>query len=125
MVFIYSKDLRRIFSSLLKSARDLFEFMLAIVFILFLFALMGKMVIGGDIGEEHYHYDEYLNNFNDLDKSMASLYILLTTDNYPDVLLPAITVSYFYLFYFIPYMMFAIFVFAPIPTAILFNGYKQ
>jgi len=56
---------------------------------------------------------------------MNALYILFSKDNYPDIMLPAINNSFFYLFYFIPFMVINTLLFVPIPIAVIFDAFRS
>ena len=124
-VFIvtYSKNLRRWIKSLLNSVRDFFELMLFFLIIVFIFALIGYRVLGELDSKEL--VDTFTNDFEYIGYTMNNLYVLSTTDNYPDIMFPSLKENYQYLLYFIPFMLITIFIVAPIPVAILFNGYKR
>ena len=68
---------------------------------------------------------------------MNALYILFARDNYPDIMLPAISLicyfpqlislldeSSYYLFYFIPFMVINTLLFVPIPIAVIFDAFR-
>ena len=109
--------------SLINSTRNLFELLLFVTLIILFFALMGYRILG-DVSIEGIEDFETVN-FKEIPYSMSALYFLISTDNYPDILLPAVHESYYYMFFFVPYMLISIFIVAPIPVAILFSAYKM
>ena len=52
---------------------------------------------------------------------MNNLYILLSFDNYPNVVKPFSDYSQWYLVYFMPYILWNIFVFLPISIAVVYD----
>ena len=107
----------------MNSVRDFFELMLFFLIIVFIFALIGYRVLGELDSKEL--VDTFTNDFEYIGYTMNNLYVLSTTDNYPDIMFPSLKENYQYLLYFIPFMLITIFIVAPIPVAILFNGYKR
>jgi hypothetical protein len=52
------------------------------------------------------------------------MFILLSRDNYPAVMLPSYETSPFYLLYFIPFLLIDIFLLVPIPVAVMFEAFR-
>jgi len=57
--------------------------------------------------------------------SFITLYALNTVDLYPEAMIPALSYSYIYLLFFLPYILLFMFLFFPIPVAVLYNSFKE
>ena len=116
---------------------DLFIFYILITSI---WTLVGYKLISDLDGEVE--YDEYLNNFDDYLRALNAMYVLISFDGYPDIMLSALSnkylrniflkliiklyaeQSYAYLIFFVPYIMAFLIIFIPIPVAIIFENFK-
>jgi hypothetical protein len=69
----------------------------------FFWALIAVKVIGNldDMAE----YDPLHSNFTKLGTSFVLLYVLSSPDGYPEIMLPAYSVSAFYLFFFLTFII--------------------
>lgn len=114
--------MRRNIKSLVNSLSSLFELIVFFLIILIFFAVIGYRILGELESDK---IDKFGSDFGDIGKTINSLYVLFTTDNYPDIMVPSVEESYWYLLYFVPFMLISLFIVAPIPVAILFNGYKR
>lgn len=54
-----------------------------------------------------------------------SLYIISTNDLYPDVMIPSLYISKYYLLYFVPFIIIFLLVCQSIPVAVVYEGYKN
>lgn len=70
-------------------------------------------------------YDKYLNNFDNYLTSFITLYSLNTVDLYPEAMMPAVKYSYLYLMFFLTYILLFMFLFFPVPAAVLYNSFKE
>jgi two pore calcium channel protein 1/two pore calcium channel protein 3 len=53
------------------------------------------------------------------------LFMVSTLDFYPDVLIPPMMHGAYYSIFFIVYLLLFIFLFAPIPLAVVYEGFKK
>lgn len=65
-----------------------------------------------------------MNDFTLMSKAIGIGYGLITVDIYPESMIPSLTVSYWYLFYFLPYIVLTMFLLVPIPVAICYEEFK-
>ncbi|EGR34811.1 hypothetical protein IMG5_001520 [Ichthyophthirius multifiliis] len=63
------------------------------------------------------------NNFSNILNSFNLLFAMISFDGYPECILPSITYSRYYLIYFISYVTLQLFIFVPIPVAVVFESY--
>ncbi|KRX04281.1 hypothetical protein PPERSA_11405 [Pseudocohnilembus persalinus] len=85
-----------------------------------LLVIIGEGILDGEIP-----YDQQLNNFETIIPAISILYSLVTIDLYPESMLAALTSSYIYLFYFIPYLLLTMMLLIPIPVSIVFEAFKK
>ncbi|XP_060581859.1 two pore channel protein 1-like [Ruditapes philippinarum] len=91
----YCRSVRRIARQTLQSLPPIFDMLVLLMFIMLIFSILG-----------YYLFSTVPNNpyFATLKDSFISLFILLTTANYPDVMLPAYNDSRFAALFFIVYL---------------------
>jgi hypothetical protein len=87
-----------------------------IVYILY-FAWMGQRLFSGTLEGV-----EYFGNYGD---SCFNVLVLMTTSNYPDVMLPAYQMSRLYFIYFFVYLVVGLFLLMNILLAIFYSNFKQ
>lgn len=63
--------------------------------------------------------------FKTLGESFYQLFILLTTANFPDVMLPAYNSNRIYALFFVGYLIFGLYFLQNILQAIIFDNYKR
>ena len=68
---------------------------------------------------------EGMNYFMNLSMSFESMFIALTTANFPDIMLNAYYDNYFVFFFFMIYLLIGIFFLISLFTAHVFNNYKN
>jgi two pore calcium channel protein, plant len=90
---------------------------LAIFIIVFVFyyAWMGNRLFSGTI--------EGIDNFSDMWDSFFFMFVLLTTANYPDVMLPSYNESRWYCLFFISFLVFGLYLFMNLLLAVLYATY--
>lgn len=57
--------------------------------------------------------------------TITILYSLVTIDLYPESMIASLNSSYFYLFYFLPYLLLTMMLLIPIPVAVVFEAFKK
>lgn len=122
MILFYSRELRRTFQAVLLSFEHILQLVIFILVMVFLTALIGTQVIGDMDGSVH--YDPYIQNFNDFLVTSNLLYTLISFDPYPDLMIPAINYSSYYLLYFIPFVTLLLLLLLPVPVAIVFEAFR-
>jgi two pore calcium channel protein 3 len=48
----------------------------------------------------------------------------MSFDGFPDIMIPSLNVSYFYLLYFIPFVALYLLLFLPIPVAVIYEHFR-
>ena len=99
---------------------DLYESALILVKIfayIGFFAIIGYYMFAGMIEGSMY--------FSTLSQSYYSLLVLITTANFPDVMLPAYNVNFFYCFYFVIYLAFGLYLLLNLLLAKVFSNYRR
>lgn len=86
------------------------------------FAIIGVRVIG-DLDND-VEFDKFISNFSDFGPAFNTLYILFSKDVYPDIMIPAIDASKYYLIFFVPFVAFNILLLVPIPIAVIFDAFR-
>lgn len=83
----------------------------------FYFAWMGNRLFSGTI--------EGVENFADLNDSFFYMFVLLTTSNYPDVMLPSYAQERRYSIFFITYLIIGLFMLMNLLLAIFYSNYQE
>lgn len=81
----------------------------------FYFAWMGNRLFAGTI--------EGVENFSGLNDSFFYMFVLLTTSNFPDVMLPAYAQKRRYSVFFIVYLVIGLFMLMNLLLAIFYSNY--
>ena len=89
---------------------------LLVVFI-FYFACIGKYIFAGTLQGVQY--------MNDLGDSAFNMMVLMTTSNYPDVMLPAYQQSRRYFFFFGTYLLLGLFFVMNLLLAVIYSNFKS
>ena len=87
-----------------------------------IFAIIGVRVIG-DLDND-VEFDKFLSNFSEFGTAFNTLYLLFSKDVYPDIMIPSISASKWYLLFFIPYVAFIILLLVPVPVAVIFDAFR-
>ena len=112
-----SRRLRHIVKNIFKTflaIADLFAF---ILFFLLIWAFFGYILFYGTTEGSLY--------FNTVGQAFISLFILLTTANYPDVMMPSYSVHRAYSLYFIIFLLFALYFCLNALIAVIYNTYRE
>jgi len=88
-----------------------------IMIYVFYFAWMGNRLFAGTI--------EGVETFSNLNDSFFFMFVLLTTSNYPDVMLPSYGQSRRYALFFIIYLMIGLFMLMNLLLAIFYSNYQE
>ena len=95
---------------------DSIEMVLFIIGFIIFYSYLGYRLFKGSLEGEAY--------FSTIGDSIFNLLVLLTTANFPDVMLPAYKVSRWYSVFFISFLIFGLFLFLNMLLAIFYNNYK-
>ncbi|CAD8066114.1 unnamed protein product [Paramecium primaurelia] len=117
---MYSKDLRRNLKGIMKASRDLFLLILLYLIIISIFSFVGINLIG-----RLENVDLRTQDYGDFFKFFSMLFMVATLDFYPDILIPPMLQGTYYSLFFIIYLLLFIFLFAPIPLAVVYEGFRR
>ncbi|CAD8091578.1 unnamed protein product [Paramecium sonneborni] len=117
---MYSKDLRRNLKGIMKASKDLLLLIMLYLIVISLFSFIGINFIG-----RLENVDLRTQDYGDFFKFFSMLYMLATLDFYPDILIPPMYQGIYYCFFFITYLLLFIFLFAPIPLAVVYEGFRN
>jgi hypothetical protein len=67
---------------------------------------------------------QYLAGFDNIFTAFNCMYGLITLDNYPEIMIPALQYSELYLFYFIPFIILVILILIPVPVGVAFEAFR-
>ncbi|CAD8063596.1 unnamed protein product [Paramecium primaurelia] len=117
---MYSKDLRRNLKGIMKAGKDLLLLIMLYIIIISLFSFIGINFIGkiDDV-------DLKTQDYGDFFKFFSMLFMVATLDFYPDILIPPMLQGIYYCLFFIVYLLLFIFLFAPIPLAVVYEGFRK
>eukprot|EP00927_Polykrikos_kofoidii_P025859 TRINITY_DN23170_c0_g1_i1.p1 TRINITY_DN23170_c0_g1~~TRINITY_DN23170_c0_g1_i1.p1 ORF type:complete len:753 (-),score=76.64 TRINITY_DN23170_c0_g1_i1:374-2632(-) len=117
LLVAYDTTLQQEVISLLRSASELAKVLLLLAVFIVVYAWFGAVLwtIAGPEGQ-------YFTNFG---TSLWTLLVLLTTNNYPDVMLPGYTENRANAIYFITFLVIALFLLLQLVIAVIYNGYTR
>eukprot|EP01060_Flectonema_neradi_P031515 TRINITY_DN4805_c0_g1_i1.p1 TRINITY_DN4805_c0_g1~~TRINITY_DN4805_c0_g1_i1.p1 ORF type:complete len:1083 (+),score=99.79 TRINITY_DN4805_c0_g1_i1:618-3866(+) len=117
-VALYSPQLRRELKFLTKTLPELFKVLLLLTCYCVAFAWFGVVLFPND-GEEGRLY------FHEFGSALWNLAILLTTNNFPDVMMPAYAETRLYFFFFLVFTIGGIYFFINLLTGVVYNAYQD
>ncbi|KAK7075099.1 Ion transport protein, partial [Halocaridina rubra] len=115
------KQIRRSFRNLRKTFPDLINVLCLFFFCLSIFSLMGFKLFGGR-GLQLVDGRPYFNTYWD---SIFDLYVLVTTANNPDIMMPAYDASPYYVIFFVIFLVICFFIYMNIILAVIYNNYRK
>ncbi|KAL4499686.1 hypothetical protein ABPG72_017226 [Tetrahymena utriculariae] len=122
-IIVFSKSLRRNFQGIINSAKNLLMILFFDIIITSFWAYVGMNLIGDIYNDPG--IDTSIMDFRDFFKTSNGLYIFSSLDLFPDILFPAVTSSFYYLLYFLPYIIMFLLLFVPIPVAVVYEGFRK
>ena len=117
VVFIFFSSIRSNLFVIAHTCKDTMIILLTILSYVMLFALVGYYLFRDEF--------EGITLLSDMNASYYQLLILLTTANFPDVMLPAYDESFFYSIFFVVYLVIGLYFFLNILLANVFSMYKK
>ncbi|XP_052801255.1 two pore calcium channel protein 1-like isoform X1 [Mya arenaria] len=111
----YGRGIRRIARQVLQSLPPIFDMLVLLIFIMLVFSVLG-----------FYLFSTVPNNpyFATLKASFISLFILLTTANYPDVMMPAYNNSRYSALFFIVYLAIELYFIMNLFLAVVYDTFS-
>ncbi|KAM9314972.1 two pore segment channel 3 [Pholidichthys leucotaenia] len=122
------RQLRRAFRSIRNALPQIFYVFLLFMFSVLIFSLMAlKLLARGEVahvllGLKTIEGAPYFTNYLEI---VFDLYVLVTTANSPDVMMPAYNANYFFAFFFILYILINTYIFMSVFLAVVYNNYKK
>ncbi|KAF0876548.1 TPC1 protein, partial [Crocuta crocuta] len=119
--FPESRQIRRTFRSIRNTLPDILYVFLLFMFSVLIFSLMALKLFG-DRGLKTVEGLPYFTNILDI---VFELYVLVTTANSPDVMMPAYNFNWWYSLYFITYTIINTYIFMSVFLAVVYNNYRK
>ncbi|POI32073.1 hypothetical protein CIB84_004175, partial [Bambusicola thoracicus] len=113
--------IRRAFRSIRNTLPEITYVFLLFMFSLLMFSLMALKLFG----ERNLQTAEGLPYFRDYLEIVFDLYVLVTTANSPDVMMPAFDFSSWYALFFIAFVIVNTYIFMSLFLAVVYNNYKK
>uniref|UniRef100_A0A4W2CY06 Ion transport domain-containing protein n=1 Tax=Bos indicus x Bos taurus TaxID=30522 RepID=A0A4W2CY06_BOBOX len=119
--FPESRQIRRTFRSIRNTLPDILYVFLLFLFSMMIFSLMALKLFG-DRDLRTVEGSPYFTNILDI---AFELYVLVTTANSPDVMMPAYELNWWYSLYFITYIIINTYIFMSVFLAVIYNNYRK
>lgn len=120
--FSDGRQIRRAFRNIRRTVPEIINVLVLFMMSVFLFALLGLKLFGRRKSLVYPDGDPYFKNYMD---SVWDLYVLVTTANNPDVMMPAYDESKWFALYFMVYLIICLYVFMSIVLAAIYNNYRN
>uniref|UniRef100_A0A4W6E7I5 Two pore segment channel 3 n=1 Tax=Lates calcarifer TaxID=8187 RepID=A0A4W6E7I5_LATCA len=115
------RQLRRAFRSIRNALPQIFYVFLLFMFSVLIFSLMALKLLGKR-GLKTIDGAPYFTNYLEI---VFDLYVLVTTANSPDVMMPAYNASFVFAIFFIVYILINTYIFMSVFLAVVYNNYKK
>ncbi|GFQ78929.1 two pore calcium channel protein 1 [Trichonephila clavata] len=115
------KQIRRAFRNIRKTLPDIINVLVLVFLVICLFSLMGQKLFQ----KRELKYPDgtpYFDNYLDI---FFQLYVLVTTANNPDIMMPAYDSNRWYALFFIAYIIICLYIFMNIFLAVIYNNYRK
>ncbi|NXU98171.1 TPC2 protein, partial [Cettia cetti] len=119
--FAESRQIRRAFRSIRNTLPEITYVFLLFMFSLLMFSLMALKLFG----ERNLQTAEGLPYFRNYLEIVFDLYVLVTTANSPDIMMPAFDFSSWYSLFFITFVIINTYIFMSLFLAVVYNNYKK
>uniref|UniRef100_A0A4X2L6X3 Ion transport domain-containing protein n=1 Tax=Vombatus ursinus TaxID=29139 RepID=A0A4X2L6X3_VOMUR len=119
--FPESRQIRRVFRSIRNTLPEVLYVFLLLMFNVLMFSLMALKLFG-DRNLKTVEGSSYFTNLLDI---MFDLYVLVTTANSPDVMMPAYNLDWRYSLFFITYIVINTYIFMSVFLAVVYNNYRK
>ncbi|XP_071079972.1 two pore calcium channel protein 1-like [Haliotis cracherodii] len=120
--FSDGKQIRRAFRNIRRTVPDILNVLVLFILSVFLFALLALKLFYKRKNLVYPNGDAYFKNYFDC---VWDLYVLVTTANNPDVMMPAYDYNNFFAVFFIIYLIICLYIFMSIVLAAIYNNYKK
>ncbi|CAM4652963.1 unnamed protein product [Lepidochelys kempii] len=119
--FAESRQIRRVFRSIRNTLPEITYVFLLFMFSVLMFSLMALKLFG-DRNLRTVEGSPYFTNYLEI---VFDLYVLVTTANSPDVMMPAFDFSWWYSLFFITYVVINTYLFMSVFLAVVYNNYRK
>ena len=118
-----AKVLRKNFVVLIKTVPALIDVLLMTTLMVIFFAVVGAELFKGSYTdpETGVRPDSHFDTVQD---GMLSLYVLLTTENFPDVMYPSFRLNEGFVIFFVVFIFFGVFMLLSVAVAVIFDSFK-
>lgn len=119
--FAESRQIRRAFRSIRNTLPEILYVFLLFMFSVLIFSLMAQKLFGSRklvTAENEPYFENYLDG-------VFNLYVLVTTANSPDVMMPAYDYNWWYSIFFIAYIILNTYIFMSVFLAVVYNNYRK
>uniref|UniRef100_A0A8C5FJZ5 Two pore segment channel 3 n=1 Tax=Gadus morhua TaxID=8049 RepID=A0A8C5FJZ5_GADMO len=119
--FTEGRQLRRAFRSIRNALPQILSVFLLFIFSILIFSLMALKLFGKR-GLKTNSGKPYFTNFLEI---VFDLYVLVTTANSPDIMMPAYNASSFFAVFFVIFILINTYIFMSVFLAVVYNNYKK
>ncbi|XP_048581895.1 two pore channel protein 1 isoform X2 [Nematostella vectensis] len=112
----YLRGVRRTLRQVMLSLPPILDMLVLLLFFIFIFAMLGFYLFSSN------QDDEYFTTF---ERSFISLFVLLTTANYPDVMMPSYAKSRWSVIFFIAYISVALYFLMNLLLAVVYDTFTS
>ena len=121
-IILSGRQIRRAFRNIRRTIPEISSVLILFFLVIFLFAIMGYKLFKERGFTKVDGKSPYFSNFFD---SYWDLYVLVTTSNSPDIMMPAYDVASYYSIFFIVFEVVCIYIFMSIFLAVVYNNYRK
>ncbi|XP_026472148.1 two pore calcium channel protein 1-like isoform X2 [Ctenocephalides felis] len=107
---------RRFVRQVLQSMPPILDMLGLLLFFITTYTLVGYLLFSSHIDPRH---------FGSLGDSFVSMFVLLTTANYPDVMMPAYSYSWWYAIFFVSYLAIVLYVLMNLMLAVVYEAFTR
>nr|XP_006116320.1 two pore calcium channel protein 1-like [Pelodiscus sinensis] len=119
--FAESHQIRKVFRSIRNTLPEITYVFLLFMFSVLMFSLMALKLFG-DRNLQTVEGSPYFTNYLEI---VFDMYVLVTTANSPDIMIPAYDISWLYSLFFITYVVIHTYLFMSVFLAVVYNNYKK
>ncbi|UJR32188.1 hypothetical protein I4U23_019652 [Adineta vaga] len=116
------QHIRRVIRNILRTLPNIANVMVLFLLSVSTFTLLGVGMLRSRKLPHPNRRDQYFTNYLD---TAWDLYVLTTTANNPDIMMPAFNVSMVYVLFFMAYLLVNLYLFMNLLLAVIFSNYKQ
>eukprot|EP00050_Salpingoeca_kvevrii_P002362 m.191560 g.191560 ORF g.191560 m.191560 type:complete len:635 (+) comp10594_c0_seq3:67-1971(+) len=112
----YSTGLRRVLRQIAQTFIPVVDMLLLLLCFLFMFAVIGFYAFSKNVED---------NFFGTLKDSFVSLFVLITTANYPDVMMPAFSDTSWAFFFFLAFLLLGLYFLMNLILAVVYDTFRE